>query len=238
MTDSLLAISFKEVSFAYQVRKGFLKTEPLWVLKEVSFDLYHGETLGVIGRNGVGKSTLLSLLAGITEPNCGKVIHHQKIKASLLSLQLGFIPHLNGKENIMLSAMLLGLKKHEVIDNMDAIIAYSGLGSFIHRPICEYSSGMQARLGFSIATHANPDVLLIDEVLGVGDEDFRLKSTKTMEEKIRSNKTIVIVSHDSVSIKRLCDRVIWIEQGNIVEEGEPEYVVDAYLSASVSACHT
>ncbi|MBE9563465.1 MAG: ABC transporter ATP-binding protein, partial [Proteobacteria bacterium] len=202
-------LSLRNVGVSYKRR---IFSEPFWAIKDVSFDLYHGETLGIIGRNGVGKSTLLRMMAGIIKPNIGTFVN-RGYHASLLCLQLGFIPYLSGRENAILSGMLMGLRKKEIKTKIDAIIEFSELGKFFDEPIATYSSGMKARLGFSVAFQVDPDILLVDEVLGVGDENFRQKSTRVMREKISSNKTIVLVSHLTAMIKKLCIRVVWIEEG-------------------------
>lgn len=146
-----------------------------WALKDISFDIFHGETLGVIGRNGVGKSTLLCLIAGIIDPDMGTVFRAENCHASLLSLQVGFVPQLTGRENAVLSGILLGMHRETIESRMEEIIAFSELDEFIDQPIYTYSTGMRARLGFSVAFQTDPDILLVDEVLGVGDADFREK---------------------------------------------------------------
>jgi lipopolysaccharide transport system ATP-binding protein len=218
--------SLRHVGVFYKRNRGVFG-EPFWAIKDVSFDLYQGETLGIIGRNGVGKSTLLRLMAGIIKANKGSFVN-RGYYASLLSLQLGFIPYLSGRENAILSGMFMGLRKKEVKAKMDAIIEFSELDDFIDQPIATYSSGMKARLGFSVAFQVDPDILLIDEVLGVGDAEFRQKSTKIMQEKIRSNKTIVFVSHQAGLIKQLCNRVVWIEEGISKAEGQADEVLKEY----------
>ncbi len=219
-------LSLRNVGIYYKRKRGIFG-EPFWAIKDVSFDLYHGETLGIIGRNGVGKSTLLRMMAGIIKPNTGTFINNG-YRASLLSLQLGFIPHLSGRENAILSGMLMGLRKKEIKAKIDAILEFSDLGEFFEQPIATYSSGMKARLGFSVAFQVDPDILLLDEILGVGDEEFRKKSTKVMREKIRSNKTIVFVSHQAGMIKQLCNRAVWIEKGISKAEGTPSDVLEEY----------
>jgi lipopolysaccharide transport system ATP-binding protein len=219
-------LSLRNVGVFYKRRRGIFG-EQFWALKNISFDLFHGETLGIIGRNGVGKSTLLRLMAGIIKANKGSFVN-RGYYASLLSLQLGFIPYLSGRENAILSGMFMGLRKKEVKAKMDAIIEFSELDDFIDQPIATYSSGMKARLGFSVAFQVDPDILLIDEVLGVGDAEFRQKSTKIMQEKIRSNKTIVFVSHQAGLIKQLCNRVVWIEEGISKAEGQADEVLKEY----------
>jgi lipopolysaccharide transport system ATP-binding protein len=222
-------IKLENVGYYFQKRKGFFSKEKFWALKQVTFTLHKGESLGIIGRNGAGKSTLLRLLAGIIRPDTGTV-RNFGFTASLLSLQAGFLPYLTGRENTLLNGMILGLEKRNILSQMEKIHAFSGLNSFFDQPINTYSSGMKARLGFSIAFQINPDIYLIDEVLGVGDENFRKKSTMKMKEKIRSEQTVVLVSHSVKTIIELCDRVVWIEDGVSRAEGIPQKILDEYIS--------
>jgi len=225
--DRQPVISLGGVGVFYWRRAGMLRRERYWVLRDVSFDLYHGETLGVIGRNGVGKSTLLRLLAGIIKPDCGQM-KSGDFHATMLSLQLGFVPQLSGRENAILSAMLLGISRADALACMDGVIAFSELGSFIDQPVHTYSVGMKARLGFAVAFQVDPDIILIDEVLGVGDSEFQEKSATAMRQKIHSNKTVVLVSHSQAILKQLCDRVVWIEDGCVRAEGDVGEVLDRY----------
>lgn len=226
MTGSL-ALTLRNVGAFYWRQAGYLRKERFWALRDVSFELRHGESLGIIGRNGAGKSTLLQLLAGILRPDQGTLINHG-VRATLLSLQIGFVPYLNGRQNAILSGMLLGLSKQEVEQKMTEIQAFSELGEFFDQPINAYSSGMKARLGFSVAFQLDPDVLLIDEVLGVGDAEFKAKSSRMMREKIRSDKTIVLVSHSPDTIRQLCDRAVWIDNGVTRAEGDTVEVLKCY----------
>lgn len=219
-------LSLRNIGVYYKRRRGIFG-EPFWALKDVSFDLYQGETLGIIGRNGVGKSTLLRLLAGIIKPNQGTYIN-RGYHAALLSLQLGFTYYLTGRENAILSGILMGLHKKEIKAKLDTIIEFSGLREFIDQPIATYSSGMVARLGFAVAFQVNPDILLIDEVLSVGDAEFSQKSAKAMQERMRSNKTVVFVSHNAVLIQQLCHRTVWIEDGVSKAEGDTNSVLMEY----------
>ena len=229
-------ISLRDVGAFYWRRQSYLRSEKFWALQNVSFDLYQGESLGVIGRNGAGKSTLLKLLTGIIKPDKGELINNGA-QATLLSLQLGFVPYLTGRENAVLSGMLLGLHKAEVEAKMDDIAQFSELGKFFDDPIKTYSSGMVARLGFSVAFQLDPDILLIDEILGVGDAEFRKKSSEVMHKKIRSNKTIVLVSHQPAVIRELCDRVVWIENGVTQMDGLPSEVLSAYQKSLSNKHH-
>jgi len=223
-------LSLDHVGLYYSRRQGFLKRSRFWALEDVSFDLYAAETLGVIGRNGVGKSTLLRLLAGIIAPNTGKVVVHRPgLRISLISLGAGFVPFLSGRENAILNGLMLGATKSEMISRMDDILAFSELDGFFDEPVNTYSTGMRARLGFSVAFHLELDVILLDEVLGVGDEAFRKKSTEAMKQKIKSEKTVVLVSHSVPLLKELCDRIVWIEAGRTQVQGKVPEVLEAYL---------
>lgn len=223
-------LSLRHVGASYWLRKRFFRRQRFWALKDVSFDLYAGESLGVIGRNGCGKSTLLKILAGITRPDKGS-ISGQPLSATLLALQLGFLAYLTGRENAMLSGMMLGLTRLRIAERIEAIAEFAELGDFFDEPIAEYSAGMKARLGFAVAFQLDPDILLIDEVLGVGDAQFRKKSTAVMTEKIRSDKTVVLVSHNPETLLELCDRAVWLEDGCTRAVGPAEEVILSYRDA-------
>jgi len=225
--DNNMVISLRNVAFHFWLKKSLFRKERFAALKDISFDLFHGESLGIIGRNGAGKTTLLRLLGGIIRPDKGTLINNG-VKTSLLSLQVGFDPQLSGLYNAILSGMLLGFTKKEIEDKLYDIVKFAELEEFIDQPVRTYSSGMRARLGFSIAFHLDPDVLLIDEVLAVGDADFKKKSLAVMKEKIQSNKTIVLVSHSSGTIRQLCNRAVWIEEGITRAEGDTEDVLHVY----------
>lgn len=220
-----VGLCYRSNHIFYARRRG-----QFWALKDVSLSVYPGETLGVIGRNGAGKSTLLKTIAGILKPDRGDV-HLRAERIALLSLQIGFVPHLTGKENIILSGLLLGYSRRGIKARVDDIIEFAELGEFIHQPIDTYSTGMRARLGFAIAFYTNPDVLLVDETLGVGDASFKKKSTQKMKERIQSNATVVLVSHNAKVIGEICDRVVWIEHGRSIMEGDPKTVLEAYAKA-------
>ncbi len=226
-------IELREVALAYWRRAGLFAHTPFWALEDISFEVRKGETLGVIGRNGAGKSTLLRLLAGIIEPDRGEVRHFEA-KASLLSLQLGFVPYLSGRENAILSGLLLGMRRAEITAKLPAVFEYAELQEVANEPVGHYSSGMKARLGFAVALEADPDVLLIDEVLGVGDEEFRRKSSQTLRDRMRSQRTVVLVSHSAPLVRDLCDRAVWIEHGRVCEVGETEGVLAAYHRSTKS----
>lgn len=227
------AISVKNVGISYRKRLALTEKERYVALSDVSFDVKHGETLGIVGRNGAGKSTLLRIIADIIKPDKGEVINHG-VTVSMLSLNLGLDPQLNGIDNAILSALLLGFTRKEAESNLEQIIKFSELGDFVHQPVKTYSSGMLTRLGFSIAIHLQPDVLLIDEVLGVGDIEFRGKSSEALKSKITSNQTVVLVSHQAAEMKALCDRVIWIEDRVVKKIGAAAKVINEYESFLLS----
>lgn len=221
-------ISLRNVGCTYRVRKGLLRHWYYPALRDISFNLYRGETLGLIGRNGVGKSTLLQLIARIILPDSGEVIYHRPLSISLLTLQLGFAETLSGRDNVILSTMLMGYSRAFAKSRMRQIIEFAELERWIDEPLNTYSAGMRARLGFAIALEASPDILLVDEVMGVGDESFRRKSSARMKERMGSDQTVVFVSHSPASIRQLCNRVVWIEDGMTRQEGPTHEVVAAY----------
>lgn len=222
-----LLIEINNGTVKYRRHRSIFKKSYFNALDRISIQVYAGETLGVIGKNGAGKSTLLHLIAGIINPDFGEIINYGAT-ASLLALQAGFEPELSGRDNIFLSGMLLGFKKEYIKENYHKIVEFSGIEKFINSPARTYSSGMRARLGFSIAYLLEPDILLIDETLGVGDISFREKSTKAMKDKILSNQTVVLVSHAESIIAELCDRVVWIENGNKIMEGNTDEILTEY----------
>jgi len=220
-------INVTNATVKYRQRHSLFRHSYYKALDNVSFGLKKGETLGVIGRNGCGKSTLLKLLAGIYQPDIGSV-DKGEASVSLLTLAAGFDPNLSGLDNAIISGMMLGHAKADIIEQLDDIIEYSELAEFIHEPIKTYSSGMKARLGFSVAIKMNADVLLIDEVLGVGDANFKKKAEATMLSKINSEQTVVLVSHSAAQIKKVCQRAVWIEKGKVQAVGDCIEVADAY----------
>ena len=193
----------------------------------ISFDLYESETLGIIGVNGAGKSTILKIIAGIIDPTSGEVLRHGRITA-LLELGTGFNDEMTGEENIFLNGTLIGMTNQECKDRKDEIISFSELGDYIYQPITTYSSGMKMRLAFSIAIYSEPQVLIVDEALAVGDAHFAAKCTKALKERKEKNMSIIYVSHDLNSLKLLCNRVVLLNHGSVVDEGSAEKVINTY----------
>lgn len=220
-------IELSNVSLHYRRQRSLFGTRDQQVLRDISFPIYPGETVGIIGRNGAGKTSLLKLIAGILSPDSGEIRRRTK-HVSMLTHQLGFHPHLSGSENAIYSAMLQGMSAREIRRRMPEVIEFAGLEEAIDEPLSSYSSGMRARLGFSVSLLLDPDVLLIDEALGVGDHEFKERSTHAMRERMRSDKTVVVVSHDPFTIKELCDRAVWIENTRVVMQDAPEKVIMAY----------
>lgn len=210
-------------------KKPSLK-ETIWALKDVSFTIAQGEVVGVIGRNGAGKSTLLKLLSKITYPTSGEMKLEGRVSA-LLEVGTGFHEELTGRENIYLNGSILGLKKTEISAKLDAIIDFSGVETFIDTPIKRYSSGMRMRLGFSVAAHLVPDILLVDEVLAVGDIAFQKKCLQTIDNLRAGGRTVLFVSHNMSAIENLCPRTIWIDNGQLRQDGETRDVVRSYMSS-------
>jgi lipopolysaccharide transport system ATP-binding protein len=208
------------------------KAEEFWALKNISFELNPGEVLGVLGNNGAGKSTLLKILARITAPTLGKVLINGKLN-SLLELGTGFHPDFTGRENIFLNGSLLGMKTNEIKQKFDEIVAFSGLDSFIDTPVKQYSSGMYIRLAFAVAAHLDADILLIDEVLAVGDLIFQQKSLEKMENISHSGKTIIFVSHQLSTIAKICTQGIVLRQGEIAYTGTIQPCIEYYLSQNL-----
>jgi homopolymeric O-antigen transport system ATP-binding protein len=209
-------ISLIDVGVRYRRRGNILKRSSYYqALQGVNLEINPGETLGILGRNGAGKSTLLRVISGILKPDSGRVINNN-CTVSLLALQAGFDPVLNGRENAVLSGMLQGVSRRDMHRKLDEINDYAELGEFFDEPVRTYSTGMRARLGFAIATITRPDVLLIDEVLSVGDQEFRKKSERTIAQKIRSGQTVLLVTHSIPQAELLCNRIVTISEGTIM----------------------
>jgi lipopolysaccharide transport system ATP-binding protein len=200
-----------------------------WALKDVSFDVQPGEVIGIIGRNGAGKSTLLKILSRVTEPTEGSARLHGRV-ASLLEVGTGFHPELTGRENIHLNGAILGMKKAEIGRKFDEIVAFAEMDRFLDTPVKRYSSGMRVRLGFAVAAHLEPEILIVDEVLAVGDVAFQQKCLGKMDAVANSGRTILFVSHNMASIEALCDRAILLEQGQVVQAGRCDEVINCYLN--------
>ena len=221
-------------TFIRTLKRNNSKKIKIHALNDVSFEIYKGEKVGIIGYNGAGKSTLLKVITGIYPPDKGNVITNGKI-ASLLSLGAGFDPNFSGRRNIILNGAVLGYSKKYLESKIDEIIEFSELGEFIDIPIKNYSSGMLAKLGFSIATSVNPDILIIDEILGVGDVNFKKKSADKIKSLMDGGTTVLLVSHSIPQIRELCDKAIWINKGKIIEIGEVNKVCDHYLKDAEKA---
>ena len=199
-----------------------------FALKDVSFSVHHGETLGIIGRNGSGKSTALKLMAGVTAPSSGEVYVVGRV-SPLIELGAGFHPDLTGRENVHLNGSILGMSSREIEEQFDSIVEFAELAEFIDTPVKRYSSGMYGRLGFAVAVHSNPDLLLVDEVLSVGDTFFQEKCLAKMHEFKEKGITIVLVSHSPAMVSSFCDRAIWLDHGHLTAEGPSADVVAEYL---------
>ncbi|MGB3868920.1 MAG: ABC transporter ATP-binding protein [Flavobacteriales bacterium] len=204
--------------------------EDFWALRDVSFEVRRGEVVGIIGHNGAGKSTLLKLLSRITLPTEGTIRMRGKV-SSLLEVGTGFHQELTGRENIYLNGAILGMRKAEVNAKIDEIIAFSGITHHIDTPVKRYSSGMRVRLGFAVAAHLEPEILIVDEVLSVGDADFQRKSMGKMKDSAAGGRTVLFVSHNMTAMRALCQRVVWMEHGRVRMEGPTEEVVGAYLGS-------
>lgn len=206
--ENEIVISLYDVGVRYKRRGGvFRKAEYFQALQNINIDICRGETLGIVGRNGAGKSTLLRVIAGILKPDTGNVVN-RNVTVSLLALQAGFDPELSGVDNAVFNGMLMGYTRMQVQNFINDIREFSELGNFMEEPVKTYSTGMRARLGFSVAIYLTPDVLLLDEVLSVGDKNFRKKAEIKMLNKINSDQTVVLVSHSEAQVNRVCDRVI------------------------------
>lgn len=210
---------------------GGAHTRDFWALQDVSFDVNPGEILGVIGGNGAGKSTLLKILSRITEPTEGEATINGRV-GSLLEVGTGFHPDLTGRENIYLSGTILGMKKAEITRKFDEIVAFSEVEQFLDTPVKRYSSGMFVRLGFAVAAHLDPEILVVDEVLAVGDAAFQKKCLGKMGDVARDGRTILFVSHNMAAVENLCSHALWLDHGRVKLHGETEPVVEQYLNTS------
>ncbi len=212
-------------------RREQKKKPDFWALRDVSFELKEGEVLGIVGRNGAGKSTLLKLLSHITTPDTGRIEVHGRV-GSLLEVGTGFHPELTGRENIFMNGILLGMKRREVERKFDEIVAFSGVEEFLDTPVKRYSSGMRVRLGFAVAAHLEPEILVVDEVLAVGDAEFQRKCLGRMNAVASEGRTVLFVSHQMEAVQSLCSRAIWLENGQMRQDGLADQVVSAYLAST------
>jgi lipopolysaccharide transport system ATP-binding protein len=226
LRDSLSRVAARLVG-----REEHHERQEIWALRDVSFSVSEGEVLGVIGRNGAGKSTLLKILTRITTPTSGRAIIRGRV-GSLLEVGTGFNPELTGRENVFLNGSILGMKRREIQRRFDEIVEFSGIEKFIDTPVKRYSSGMGVRLAFSVAAHLEPEILLVDEVLAVGDAEFQQRCLGRMEDLSGTGRTVVFVSHNMQTINQLCERALWLEGGKIVEDGDPSTVVTHYLHSA------
>ncbi len=250
MSSENYAIQIKNVSKCYQIydrpqdrlkhaliprlerligRPGRQYGREFWALNDVSFNVERGEVLGVVGRNGSGKSTLLQIVCGTLTPTSGSAEVYGRVGA-LLELGAGFNPEFSGRENIYLSGLLLGLSRQEMDDRLEEIVAFADIGEFVDQPVKTFSSGMFARLAFSVQSSLDPEILIVDEALAVGDSQFVHKCMLRFHQMREQGKTILLVTHDATAVKTLCDRAVWIDRGSVSGIGEASIVVDEYLA--------
>jgi ABC-type polysaccharide/polyol phosphate transport system ATPase subunit len=241
----MIDLQLKNVSKKYRIRSDVdhgaslvrkllsirKRKEDFWALKDVSFDVHRAEALGIIGHNGAGKSTILKLLSRITTPTNGQIMINGRLSA-LIEVGSGFHPELTGRENVYLNGSILGMMRREITKKLDSIVEFAELRQFIDTPVKRYSSGMYVRLGFSIAAHLDPDILLLDEVLAVGDASFQRKCIQRITELKKNGTTIVFISHDLRAVQQLCDRVILLKKGQIEADGNPAETIALYQSLS------
>ncbi len=204
------------------------ETETFWALKDVEFDIQKGDVVGIIGRNGAGKSTLLKVLSRITEPTTGQIDLYGRV-GSLLEVGTGFHPELTGRENVYLNGAILGMKKSEIARQFDAIVDFSGTEQFLDTPVKRYSSGMYVRLAFAVAAHLNPEILIVDEVLAVGDTEFQQKCLGKMQDVAQSGRTVIFVSHNMAAMRQLCSTCIYLQRGQVLAQGPTDEIVSQYL---------
>jgi lipopolysaccharide transport system ATP-binding protein len=235
------ARSFRDV-FDYRIKKFFSKKDKeysvekntLWALKDVAFEVAKGEAVGIIGRNGAGKSTLLKILSRITEPTTGRITIHGRV-ASLLEVGTGFSGELTGRENIFLNGSILGMKKAEIVRKFDEIVSFAEVDRFVDTPVKRYSSGMYVRLAFAVAAHLEPEILIVDEVLAVGDAQFQKKCLGKMSDVAKEGRTVLFVSHNMPAVTRLCSRAVIIHEGRLIADGDAGSVVHRYSSSEYGA---
>ena len=207
----------------------FQEKEEFWALKDINFSIEKGDRVGIVGHNGAGKSTLLKILSRITEPSTGNITIKGRV-ASLLEVGTGFHPELTGRENIYLNGAILGMKQDEIKRSFDAIVDFAGIEKFLDTPVKRYSSGMYVRLGFSIAAHLDPEILIVDEVLAVGDSEFQKKCLGKMRDVSESGRTLIFVSHNLTAIQSLCNKAFYFEKGRLIDQGDSTHIITSYLS--------
>lgn len=223
-------ISAKNVSLNFNIRKGYLAYRSYAPLKKITFDVYRGDCLGVVGRNGAGKSSLLRLIAGIVAPDSGTLTKRFS-KCMLLSIGVGFLPGLSGRENAILGSMLFGLKREEALVLVDEIREFSNLGDFFELPLQLYSTGMKARLGFAVASSIQCELYLVDEILSVGDREFKERANDKIQTMLKSGASFIIVSHSIPLIEVLCNKLLWVEDGVTKRFGDSSSVLEDFLSS-------
>lgn len=234
LTDAFAALFRRIAERSFSSNDGGQQGDDnwIWALKDVSFEVKRGEAVGIIGRNGAGKSTLLKVISRITEPTEGEVIIRGRV-GSLLEVGTGFHPELTGRENIFLNGAILGMKRAEIERKLDEMVAFAEVEKFIDTPVKHYSSGMYVRLAFAVAAHLEPEILLVDEVLAVGDAEFQKKCLGKMRDIAGEGRTVIFVSHNMAAVERLCHRAILLENGKIVQDGVAQQIVAAYLRSGI-----
>jgi ABC-type polysaccharide/polyol phosphate transport system ATPase subunit len=242
----MIDLKFDRVSKKYDIRpasnsprrwykRAFARrSEPMWALRDVSFEVKEGEALGIVGHNGAGKTTILRILSSITSPTQGEITVRGRL-AAMVEVSSGFHPELTGLENVYLHGAMLGMRRSEIRRKLESIVEFSGVGQYIDVPVKRYSSGMYVRLGFSIAAHLDPDVLLLDEVLAVGDAAFQAKCLERIAELRKKGRTIVFISHDLGAVYRLCDRALLLGHGRVLMDGPARSVIDQYQQMTFAA---
>lgn len=228
LAQSVMSLLSSPFRYLQEMNRPPTEAETLWAIQDISFEVKRGEVLGIIGRNGAGKSTLLKVLSRITEPTEGRAVINGRV-GSLLEVGTGFHPELTGRENIYLNGAILGMKKAEIDRKFDEMVAFAEVEKFLDTPVKRYSSGMYVRLAFAVAAHLEPEVLIVDEVLAVGDSAFQRKCLGKMEDLSSHGRTILFVSHSMPTIQALCQRVLLLEKGRIIREGDPAEVIGYYL---------
>jgi len=231
----MIDVALEQVSKCYRIRRPLEdRLQDFWAVRDLSFEVGRGETLGLIGHNGAGKSTIFKLLSQITTPTTGEIRLAGRV-AALIEVGSGFHPELTGRENVYLSGAILGMRRKEIEAKFERIVEFSGVGAFIDNPVKWYSSGMYVRLGFAVAAHLEPDILLVDEVLAVGDAAFQAQCLERLNELRRGGTTMIFISHDLLTIEKLCDRVGLMDRGRLIASGAPHDVISEYQHLTASS---